>query len=101
MDAHIKIGKSILNKYAEYAQKQIIDDVAEYFPTIKVIIEGIVEAVDSSKEKEKLEEILVDHVKMIYVSSWIKNATDDEESPDTNYETKRAGSEFNKLFFNK
>jgi hypothetical protein len=43
MDTHIKIGKAILDKYAKYAEIEVIDDRAEYFPTVKVIIEGIVE----------------------------------------------------------
>jgi hypothetical protein len=46
MDTHIKIGKSILDQYADYAETEVIDDRSEYFPTLKVIIEGIVEAVE-------------------------------------------------------
>jgi hypothetical protein len=52
MDTHIKIGKSILDQYADYAETEVIDDRSEYFPTVKVIIEGIVEAVESTIDKD-------------------------------------------------
>ena len=73
MDTHIKIGKAILDKYAKYAEIEVIDDRAEYFPTVRVIIEGLVGTLESSIEKEKIESILTDYVKHHYVSLWIKH----------------------------
>lgn len=100
MDVHIEIGKSILNNYSHYAETVIIDDEAEYYPTVKLIIEGIVETLRSSEEKEKLESILIDQVKQNYISSWIKHTVEDEEDPDIDYEKSRAISEFERLYFN-
>ena len=98
MDVHIKIGKSILDQYSKYAETEVIDDEAEYFPTVKVIIEGIVGTLESTEEKEEIESILIDHVKQHYVSLWIKHATEDEENPDTDYEKGRASSEFDRIY---
>jgi hypothetical protein len=98
MDTHIKIGISILNKYAEYAETETIDDRAEYFPTVKVIIEGIVDMIESSTEKEKAESILIDHVKQGYVALWIKHTKEDEEDPDIEYEESRARSAFDRFY---
>ena len=99
MDVHIKIGKSILDQYSKYAETEFIDDEAEYFPTLKVIIEGIVKTVESSVEKEKIELVLIDHVKQHYVSSWIKHTTEDEENPDIDYEKSRAINKFERLYY--
>jgi len=99
MDTHIKIGKAILDKYSEYAETEFIDDEAEFFPTVRVIIEGIVGTVESSIEKEKTESVLIDHVKQHYVSLWIKHTTEDEENPDIDYEKSRAISEFERLYY--
>ena len=101
MDTHIEIGKSILDQYANYAETEVIDDRSEYFPTLKVIIEGIVEAVESTKDKDAVQSILVDYVKQKYVSLWLKHSAEDDEEPDIDYETKRANEVFNNLYFNK
>jgi hypothetical protein len=101
LDTHIKIGTAILDKYAKYAETQVIDDRAEYFPTVRVIINGIVGILESPIEKEKTESILIDHVKQKYVSLWLKHSAEDDEAPDIDYETKRANDVFNNLFFNK
>lgn len=99
MDTHIKIGKAILDQYSEYAEKEVIDDRAEYFPTVKVIIQGIVEAVESQKEKDAIRSNLIDHVKQKYVSLWLKHTTEDDEEPDIDYETKRANEVFDSLYY--
>ena len=101
MDTHIKIGTSILDQYAKYAENEFIDDRAEYFPTVKVIIQGIVGALESSTEKEKAESILIDHVKQGYVSLWLKHVSEDEEDPDIEYEESRARSAFDRFYYNK
>jgi hypothetical protein len=35
MDTHIKIGKSILDKYADYAETEVIDDDPNISPRLK------------------------------------------------------------------
>ena len=101
MDVHIKIGKSILDQYSKYAETEVIDDEGEYFPTVRVIIEGILETLDSTDEKEKIESVLADHVKKHYVSLWIKHTTEDEENPDIDYEKSRAIKTFERFYYNK
>jgi len=101
MNAHIKIGKAILDKYAEYAETVFIDDEAEYFPTVRVIIEGLVGTTESSKDKEKIESVLIDRVQKDYISRWIKHTKEDEEDPDIDYEESRAKREFERLYFRK
>lgn len=101
MDNHIKIGIAILDKYANYAETEVIDDRAEYFPTVKVIIQGIVETVESKEEKDAIQSLLIDHVKQSYVALWLKNAIQDEEDPDIDYEEHRAIREFERLYFRK
>lgn len=99
MDVYIKIGKSILDKYSEYAEKEVIDDRAEYFPTVKVIIQGVVGTLKSKIDKETVESILVENVKQHYVSLWLKHATDDEDNPDIDYEKSRANAEFKRFYY--
>lgn len=101
MNDHIKIGKSILNNCSDYATTKFIDDETEYFPTVKMIIEGIVETLKSSEEKEEVESVLIDYLKQHYVSLWIRHTTEDEENPDIDYEKSRAINEFERLYFNK
>jgi hypothetical protein len=99
MDNHIKIGKSILDQYARYAEIEVIDDRAEYFPTVKVIIKGIVESLESRKEKETIQSTLIDYVKEKYVSLWLKHAAEDEEDPDIDHEKESAAEEFDRFYF--
>jgi len=99
MDIHIKIGKAILDQYANYAEIEVIDDQAEYFPTVKVIIKGIVETLESKKEKETIQSILIDHVKQKYVSLWLEHASEGEEEPDIDYEKKSASIEFDRFYY--
>lgn len=99
METHVEIGKSILNKYSDYAKTEIIDDETEFFPTVKVIIDGVAGTLESTNDKEKIKSILIDHVKQHYVSLWVKNATKDGESPDVDYVKKRASNEFERLYY--
>jgi hypothetical protein len=56
---------------------------------------------ESPKEKDAVQSILIDHVKQKYVSLWLKHSAEDDEEPDIDYETKRANEVFNNLYFNK
>jgi hypothetical protein len=101
MDTHIKIGISVLDNYSNYAETKFIDDESEYFPTLKVIIQGILETLESTEEKEEIESVLIDHVKQHYISLWIKHTSEDDEDPDIDYEKSRAIDEFERLYYNK
>ena len=99
---HINIGMSVLQKYADYAKQNSLDDESEYFPTIKVIIKGIIESFEGPKsEKDSLECTLIEYMRQKYVADWIEYAKEDDENPNLEKETKDALKQFNKLCFKK
>jgi len=101
MEIHIKIGKIIIKKYSDYAEKNTLDDECEYFPTLTIIIDGVVESFDgSTQNKESIKKDLVDFAKQLYVDSWLQNAKEDQEEQDIE-ETNDAIKTFNKLYFKK
>ncbi len=97
MNNYIEIGKSIINKYADYAKKKIIDDEEEYFPTLKVIIFGISNV---SNQKKIIEEELIKYSREQYVSTWIEYAKQEEKNPNIEKETNDAVKQFDKIYFN-
>lgn len=100
MKTHLKIGKSILKKYSEFADKNTLDDECEYFPALKIIINGTVESYNrSTQDKESIEKELIDFVKQLYVSTWLKYAKEDEKEPNIEEETNDAIERFNELYF--
>ncbi|MFN3481194.1 MAG: hypothetical protein ACK415_12535 [Thermodesulfovibrionales bacterium] len=99
METHIKIGKRILKKYSEFADDNTLDDEEEYFPVLKIIIDGVLESYNgSAQDKEYIERELVNHVKQLYVDTWLKYAKEDEKDPDIEKETREAIKSFNKLY---
>jgi hypothetical protein len=60
MTNHIQIGKSIVKNYSDYATTETIDDRAEYFPTLRVIIKGIIESDTDKKEQKEIEKVLIE-----------------------------------------
>jgi len=100
METYLKIGKSLLKKYSEFADKNSLDDESEYFPVLKIIIDGVVESYNgSAQDKDYIEKELVDHVKQLYVGTWLKYAREDEKEIDIEEETNDAIKRFNKLYF--
>ncbi|MEK9179697.1 MAG: hypothetical protein AAB893_04490 [Patescibacteria group bacterium] len=100
METYLKIGKSILKKYSEFADKNTLDDEYEYFPALKIIIDGVVESYSgSTQNKEYIEKELVDCVKQLYVGTWLKYAKEDQKEPDIEKETNDAIERFNELYF--
>lgn len=97
MNTYIEIGKSIINKYANYAKKKIIDDEEEYFQTLKIIILGIAE---TSNQKKITEEELIKYSKEQYILTWIEYAKQEEKNPNTEKETNDAVKQFDKIYFN-
>jgi len=54
METHLKIGKSILKKYSEFADKNTLDDENEYFPAF------------SKRFKEEIKKMLLLQKPMFY-----------------------------------
>lgn len=102
METHLKIGKLILQKYSSFADKNRLDDESEYFPALKIVIEGVVESFDgTTQDKESIKKELVDRAKHLYIDSWLKYAKEDEDAPDIEEETIDAIERFNELYFGK
>lgn len=99
MTNHIQIGKSIVKNYSDYATTKTIDDRTEYFPTLIVIIKGIIESDTDKKEQKEIEKVLIDFAKELYIKSWIKHAIEDEDSPDLDQEKEAAISEFEHYYY--
>jgi hypothetical protein len=82
---YLKIGRSILRNYFDYSIKNSMDD-AEYIPTVRVIIEGIIEEMRSSRMgKKNCDEIakkLKAYNREMYQNIWIKHAKEDEDPED-------------------
>lgn len=99
---HLKIGKLILQKYSSLADRNKLDDESEYFPALKIIIEGVVESYDGpTQNKECIKKEMVDCARQLYVDTWLKYAKEDEKKPDIEEETKDAIERFNELYFGK
>jgi hypothetical protein len=96
LNTYIEIGKSIINKYANYAKKKIIDDEEEYFPTLKIIILGISE---TSNQKKITEEELIKYSKEQYILTWIEYAKQEGKNPNIEKETNDAIKQFDKIYF--
>ncbi|MEA3356805.1 MAG: hypothetical protein U9Q23_05695 [Candidatus Bipolaricaulota bacterium] len=100
METHLKIGKSILEKYSVFADKNTLDDESEYFPALKIIIDSVIESYNGSAQgRNYIEKKLVEHVKQLYVCTWLKYAKEDQKEPDIEEETNDAIERFNELFF--
>jgi hypothetical protein len=84
-EVYLKIGRSILLKYFDYYKKNSMDD-AEYIPTVRVIIEGIIEEMKSSGMGEPNCNALTEKLKAfnrsMYQNIWIEHAKEDEEPED-------------------
>ncbi len=98
METYIKIGKSIISKLADYTNKVTLDDESEYFPILKIIINGVVETHKDSEEKETIRTELINYAKELYVSSWLRCAKEDEENPNIEKETNDAIKQFNNIY---
>src|SRR3990172_3163113 len=99
METHTKIGKTILKKYSEFANKNTLDDENEYFPVLKIIMEGVTDSWDgSSQYKDYIKKELADFAKQLYIETWLKYAKKDEDEPDIEKETNDAIERFNDLY---
>ena len=99
METYIKIGKSVLRKLSDYAQEITLDDENEYFPFLKIIIEGVANSYDGSKnDKDRINKSLIDFAKQLYIDTWLKYAIEDEDEPDIEMEKEDAIERFNELY---
>ena len=96
----VKIGKTIIQKFSDYADENPLDDECEYFPVLKIIIDGVVECCDgSSQNRESIKKDLIDFARKCYVEEWLRNAIEDQNELDIVEETNEAIETFNDLFF--
>jgi len=77
VDPHITIGKAVLNNLFRFYEERGLDD-AEYIPVVRVIIEGIAEAMPSAgfdkKDVKAAAKTLRALNRDLYVKEWLKHA---------------------------
>ncbi len=98
METFLKIGKSIVRKIFDYYEANALDDEIEFFPFLKIIIGGIIEACEDDKERGIIEKQLKAYARELYCKVWIKQAKEYEESPDIEFETEEAIRAFNRIY---
>ena len=99
MKNHLRIGKSIIGNFFDYTKENHLDDETEFFPAIKVVISGVVEAYQNNKDKkEKIKNELEEYTKEQYINMWIGGVKKSEDSPDIELEKKEAKSVFEKRY---
>lgn len=101
MKTYAKIGKAILRDYFKYYAKHSLDDT-EYIPVVKTIVNSIektmkADGIDDTDIKNVREE-LIEFNKSLYVKRWLKQAKEDEDSPDLESETEAAQYYFEYIF---
>jgi len=80
VDIYISIGKKVLSNLYHHYNKAGLDD-AEYIPIIRVIIEGIVNAMAEAgadkKDARAIEKTLKKFNLDLYLKGWLKNAKEE------------------------
>ena len=99
MEMYLKIGKTIIQKFSDYADENPLDEESEYFPVLKIIIDGVVECCDeSSQNRESIKKDLIDFARKRYVESCLQKVHEYQNEPDIVEETNEAIETFNDLF---
>jgi len=98
METFLIIGKSVIRKYFDYYEKYSLDDETEFFPALKIIILGIIDASEDDKQKGIIEKQLKEYARELYCKLWIQHANEDEVSPDIEFESKEAIQVFNRIY---
>ena len=79
METYVRIGKSILKKFSDFAHDNSLDDEAEYFPVLRIMIEGVIYSFDGPiSDKNKIKIKLIEFSKQLYVDQRLQNAREDE-----------------------
>jgi len=94
----ILIGKSIIKRFFNYYENESLDDENEFFPVLKIIISGIVDAFKNDSRSLIIEKELKEYSKQIYISLWLRHAEEDEEDIDVEYERKAAIRAFEDIY---
>ena len=97
-DSKIIIGKSIIKRFFDYYEDVGLDDETEFFPILKIIISGVVEALKDDSRSQNIEKELKEYSKQLYVSLWILHAEEDEEEIDVEHERKAAIRQFDEIY---
>ena len=97
-DSKIIIGKSIIKRFFDYYEDVGLDDETEFFPILKIIISGVVEALKDDSRSQNIEKELKEYSKQLYVSLWILHAEEDKEEIDIEYERKAAIRQFEDIY---
>jgi len=98
MEKHLDIGKSIIRKFYKYTEENHLDDETQFFPSIKVIITGVIEAYNNKDKKEKIKNELEQYTKEQYIKIWIRQSKRNRESVDVEEVKKEAKSAFEKRY---
>jgi len=78
-ETFVRIGKSILKKFSDFAHDNSPDDEAEYFPVLKIMIEGVIHSFGGFiSDKNKIKIKLIEFSKQLYVDQRLQNAREDE-----------------------
>ncbi len=93
----ILIGKSIIKRFFNYYENETLDDENEFFPVLKIIINGIVNAFKDDS-RTLIEKELKEYSKELYLSLWLRHAEEDEEDIDVEYERKAAIRAFEDIY---
>jgi hypothetical protein len=94
----VEIGKSIIAKYYDYYEDEGLDDEAEFFPVLKIVIRGTASCIKNDSQRQFIENELKEYSKQLYVDLWLLHAEEDEEEMDGEYERKAAMKEFESIY---
>jgi mevalonate pyrophosphate decarboxylase len=92
------IGISVVNHFFDYYKRVFMDDETEFFPVLKTIINGVVNA--CKENKKEIQNELEQHAKKLYCDLWLSHAKEDEENVDIISEKEDAIETFNKIYKN-
>jgi hypothetical protein len=99
VDPHITIGKAVLKNLFRFYEERGLDD-AEYIPVVRVIIDGIAQAMTSAgldkKDVKTAEKTLRAFNRDLYVDGWVNNAR--EESGEREFDMEAEAAEGNYYF---
>lgn len=92
------IGKSIIKRFFDYYKDVGLDNEAEFFPILKIIILGVADSFKNGVQNIEVEKKLKEYSKQLYISLWLLHAEEDEEEIDVEYEREEAISKFEEIY---
>ena len=101
MNAHLNIGKVILQDYFDFYCEHTLDD-AEYIPAVKIIINGITKSMNSERfdlnDIQAVKKSLTEFNRDLYIKRWLFQAKEDENSFDAEEESETAKYYFDYIY---